>query len=111
MASFREDGSRRTSQFLCVGGGSEEEFNIWEQITVMGDCGRKGLNRSGAGWAFDAHRELFGSVMEAKGHHDRRLPRPLPRGFGDGAGRAAGGRLDPRRAQGRLPGPLQGPAT
>jgi hypothetical protein len=67
MASFREDGSRRTTQFLCVGGGSENEFSIWDQLTVMGDCPRKELVRSGAGWTFDTRCELFGSVSESKG--------------------------------------------
>lgn len=67
MTSHREDGSRRTSQSLCVGGGSEDGFSVWDQITIMGNCGRKELARSGAGWAFDARCELFGSVMEAKG--------------------------------------------
>jgi hypothetical protein len=67
MRSHREDGSLRTTQFLCVGRGSENEFSIWDQITIMGNCGRKELVRSGAGWTFDARCELFGSVMESKG--------------------------------------------
>ena len=67
MRSHREDGSRRDTQFLCVGGGSENEFSIWDQLTIMGDCSRKELVRSGAGWTFDARCELFGSVMESKG--------------------------------------------
>jgi hypothetical protein len=67
MASFREDGSRRTTQFLCVGGGSENEFSILDQLTIMGDCPRKELVRSGAGWTFDTRCELFGSVSESKG--------------------------------------------
>ena len=67
MRSLREDGSLRATQFLCVGGGSENEFSIWDQITIMGNCSRKELVRSGAGWTFDARCELFGSVMEAKG--------------------------------------------
>jgi hypothetical protein len=67
MRSHREDGSVRDTQFLCVGGGSENEFSIWDQITIMGDCSRKELVRSGAGWTFDARCELFGSVMESKG--------------------------------------------
>lgn len=67
MTSYREDGSRRTSQSLCVGGGSEDEFSIWDQLTVMGNCSRKELARSGAGWTFDARCELFGSVTESKG--------------------------------------------
>jgi hypothetical protein len=67
MKSYREDGSLRTTQFLCVGNGSEDEFSVWDQLTIMGGCGRKELNRSGAGWAFDARCELFGSVMESKG--------------------------------------------
>ncbi|HYI82250.1 MAG TPA: hypothetical protein VEX11_03450 [Acetobacteraceae bacterium] len=67
MRSLREDGSVRDTQFLCVGGGSENEFSIWDQITIMGNCSRKELVRSGAGWTFDARCELFGSVMESKG--------------------------------------------
>lgn len=67
MRSYREDGSLRTTQFLCVGDGSENGFSVWDQLTIMGNCGRKELNRSGAGWAFDARCELFGSVMESKG--------------------------------------------
>jgi hypothetical protein len=67
MKSYGEDGSLRTTQFLCVGNNSENEFSIWDQLTIMGGCSRKELNRSGAGWAFDARCELFGSVMESKG--------------------------------------------
>ena len=67
MRSLREDGSPRTTQFLCVGNGSENEFSIWDQLTIMGNCSRKELNRSGAGWTFEARCELFGNVMESRG--------------------------------------------
>jgi hypothetical protein len=50
-----------------VGGGSEERFSVWDQITIMGNCSRKDLARSGAGWAFDARCELVGMVSESKG--------------------------------------------
>lgn len=67
MTSHREDGSPRTSQSLCVGGGSEDGFGIWDQITIIGDCSRKEIARAGAGWTFDARCELFGMVTESKG--------------------------------------------
>ena len=67
MASHRDDGSLRTRRFLCVGAGSEDQFGVWDQITIMGDRSRKELRRSGAGWAFGARCELFGSVTETKG--------------------------------------------
>lgn len=67
MASYNADGSPRMTQSLCVGGGSEERFAIWDQLTVMGDCSRKEIARAGAGWAFAARCELMGTVMESKG--------------------------------------------
>lgn len=67
MTSHNADGSPRMAQSLCVGGGSEERFSIWDQLTVMGDCNRKEIARAGAGWTFDARCELMGIVMESKG--------------------------------------------
>jgi len=67
MTSVREDGSVRGKQSLCVGGGSEDKFSVWDQITVIGNCNRQELARAGAGWTFDARCELFGMVNESKG--------------------------------------------
>lgn len=67
MTSYREDGSARGKQSLCVGGGSEDKFSVWDQITVIGNCSRQELVRAGAGWSFDARCELFGMAQESKG--------------------------------------------
>jgi hypothetical protein len=67
MASYAKDGSFMARQSLCVGAGSEDTFSVWDQLTMFGNCSRKDLTRSGAGWTFDTRCELMGMVNEAKG--------------------------------------------
>ena len=68
MASLHEDGSPRDSQSLCVGAGSEDRFNVFEQMTMFADCSQKELTRSGAGWRFETRCDIgSGMTSESKG--------------------------------------------
>jgi hypothetical protein len=67
MTSYTEDGSSMASQSLCVGAGSEDQFSLWDQLLIAGDCSRRELTRTNEGWAFETHCELMDMVSASKG--------------------------------------------
>src|SRR6185437_4160002 len=58
MASFTDKGSPMSKQFLCVGGGSEDKFSVFDQLAEVGDCSKKQFTRTATGWAFETRCKL-----------------------------------------------------
>ncbi len=78
LASFHEDGAApRDSQSLCVGAGLEDDYNLFEQMTMFSECSLKDLSRAGAGWRFETRCDIgMNIISESKGtisgnFHDR----------------------------------------
>ena len=68
MTSTHEDGSARDAQSLCVGAGSEDRYNLFEQMTMFAECSQKELTRTGSGWRFATRCDLgAGMTSEAQG--------------------------------------------
>ena len=59
MASFTETGAPMSTQFLCVGGGSEEKFSVFDQLAMVGDCSKKQFTRTATGWSFETRCTLM----------------------------------------------------
>lgn len=55
------------TQYLCVGGGSEEKASIFDQIALNVNCTHYDFKRTGAGWDFDTSCGAAPMVSENKG--------------------------------------------
>jgi hypothetical protein len=67
MGSFSESGSPMSKQFLCVGGGSEAHFSVFDQLAAVGDCSQKTFTRTASGWSFETRCKLMDQVTVQKG--------------------------------------------
>lgn len=67
MASFSDSGTPMGKQFLCVGGGSEDKFSIFDQLAMVGDCDKKTFTRTATGWTFETRCKLMDKVTVQQG--------------------------------------------
>lgn len=55
------------TQFLCIGGGSEERRSLFDQIARNVNCSKYDIARAGAGWTFDFSCGAAGMISTSKG--------------------------------------------
>lgn len=60
-------GAPVSTQYLCVGQGSEEKLSIYDQLVPFEDCSKKEFKRTGPGWAFDAICKEMDFTMASTG--------------------------------------------
>lgn len=62
------EGAVTDTQHLCVGGGSEEGWSLYDSLLFsVGECSKKSLTRQGAAWRFDLVCDSFGTALTIQG--------------------------------------------
>ncbi len=67
LGSYSVDGSQMDKQFYCVGAGSEEKYNVFEALAVVGNCSKKDFTRTAAGWTFETQCKLMDTTTTQTG--------------------------------------------
>ena len=68
MAAVSDTGSPMRKQFYCVGGGSEEKFSLFNQISPLDGCSKNEFTRTATGWTFETRCKLLDQETAQTGH-------------------------------------------